>query len=135
METAGKLVEDEVQREAMVEKGIGTPATRAGIIEELIKDNYLIRDGRDLLISHSSSRLMQLLDGLNIKELSRADLTGEWEYKLKEIENGKSDKDTFIKEIRSMVSNIVEKTKSFDSKTIPWRLCCSECFLVLNVMA
>ena len=46
METAGKLVEDEVQREAMVEKGIGTPATRAGIIEELIKDNYLIRDGR-----------------------------------------------------------------------------------------
>ena len=119
METAGKLVEDEVQREAMVEKGIGTPATRAGIIEELIKDNYLIRDGRDLLISHSSSRLMQLLDGLNIKELSRADLTGEWEYKLKEIENGKSDKDSFIKEIRTMVSNIVEKTKSFDSKTIP----------------
>ena len=119
METAGRLVEDEVQREAMVEKGIGTPATRAGIIEELIKDNYLIRDGRDLLISHSSSRLMQLLDGLNIKELSMADLTGEWEYKLKQIENGKSDKDTFIKEIRTMVSNIVEKTKSFDSKTIP----------------
>jgi len=119
METAGKLVEDDVQREAMVEKGIGTPATRAGIIEELIKDNYLIRDGRDLLISHSSSRLMQLLDGLNIKELSRADLTGEWEYKLKEIENGNSDKDSFIKEIRAMVSNIVEKTKSFDSKTIP----------------
>ena len=119
METAGKLVEDENQREAMVEKGIGTPATRAGIIEELIKDNYLIRDGRDLLISHSSSRLMQLLDGLNIKELSRADLTGEWEYKLKRIENGNSDKDTFIKEIRAMVSNIVEKTKSFDSKTIP----------------
>ena len=119
METAGRLVEDEAQREAMVEKGIGTPATRAGIIEELIKDNYLIRDGRDLLISHSSSRLMQLLDGLNIKELSMADLTGEWEYKLKQIENGKSDKDTFIKEIRSMVSNIVEKTKSFDSKTIP----------------
>ena len=93
--------------------------TRAGIIEELIKDNYLIRDGRDLLISHSSIRLMQLLDGLNIKELSRADLTGEWEYKHKEIENGKSDRDTFIKEIRAMVSNIVEKTKSFDSKTIP----------------
>ena len=62
---------------------------------------------------------MQLLDGLNIKELSRADLTGEWEYKLKRIENGNSDKDTFIKEIRAMVSNIVEKTKSFDSKTIP----------------
>ena len=119
METAGRLVEDEAQREAMVEKGIGTPATRAGIIEELIKDNYLLRDGRDLLISHSSSRLMQLLDGLNIKELSMADLTGEWEYKLKQIENGKSDKDTFIKEIRTMVSNIVEKTKSFDSKTIP----------------
>jgi len=62
---------------------------------------------------------MQLLDGLDIKELSRADLTGEWEYKLKEIENGLSDKDSFIKEIKNMVSNIVEKTKSFDSKTIP----------------
>ena len=137
METAGKLVEDEVQREAMVEKGIGTPATRAGIIEELIKDNYLIRDGRDLLISHSSSRLMQLLDGLKIKELSRADLTGEWEYKLKEIENGKSDKDTFIKEIRTMVSNIVEKTKSFDSKTIPGdyavlNVPCPKCKNVVN---
>ena len=57
---------------------------------------------------------MQLLDGLNIKELSMADLTGEWEYKLKQIENGKIDKDTFIKEIRTMVSNIVEKTKSFE---------------------
>ena len=119
METAGKLVESEIQREAMAEKGIGTPATRAGIIEELIKDKYIIRDGRDLLISTASTRLMQLLDGLNIKELSRADLTGEWEYKLKEIENGISDKDSFIKEIRHMVSNIVEKTKSFDSKTIP----------------
>ncbi|MDA9719314.1 DNA topoisomerase III [Betaproteobacteria bacterium] len=119
METAGKLVEDEVQREAMVEKGIGTPATRAGIIEELIKDNYLIRDGRDLLVSHSSIRLMQLLNGLDIKELSRADLTGEWEYKLKEIECGKIDKNSFLKEIKTMVSNIVEKTKSFDSKTIP----------------
>ena len=119
METAGRLVEDEVQREAMAEKGIGTPATRAGIIEELIKDNYLIRDGRDLLVSHSSIRLMQLLDGLNVKELSRADLTGEWEYKLKEIESGKIDKDSFLKEIRSMVSIIVEKTKSFNSKTIP----------------
>ncbi len=137
METAGKLVEDEAQREAMVEKGIGTPATRAGIIEELIKDNYLIRDGRDLLISHSSSRLMQLLDGLKIKELSRADLTGEWEYKLKEIENGKSDKDTFIEEIRAMVSNIVEKTKSFDSKTVPGdyavlNVSCPKCESVVN---
>ena len=75
---------------------------------------------------------MQLLDGLNIKELSVADLTGEWEYKLKQIENGKSDKDTFIKEIRTMVSNIVEKTKSFDSKTIPGIMLISM-FLVQNV--
>ena len=119
METAGKLVEDDIQREAMVEKGIGTPATRAGIIEELIKDKYLIREGRDLLISPSSLRLMQLLEGLRIKELSRADLTGEWEFRLKEIENGIIDKDVFLKDIRLMVSEIVEKTKSYDSITIP----------------
>ena len=119
METAGKLVEDDIQREAMVEKGIGTPATRAGIIEELIKDKYLIREGRDLLISPSSLRLMQLLEGLRIKELSRADLTGEWEFRLKEIENGIIDKDVFLKDIRLMVSQIVEKTKSYDSITIP----------------
>ena len=54
---------------------------------------------------------MQLLDGLKIKELSRADLTGEWEYKLKEIENGKIDKDSFIKEIRLWFQILSKKLK------------------------
>ena len=119
METAGKLVRDEDQREAMAEKGIGTPATRAKIIEDLIKNKYVIRDGRDLLTSQKAFLLMQLLKGLGIQELSRADLTGEWEFKLKEIENGRIKAEAFIKDIKATIVNFVEKTKSYTSDTIP----------------
>jgi DNA topoisomerase-3 len=119
METAGKLVKDENQREAMAEKGIGTPATRSEIIEGLIRDRYLIREGRDLLISHEALRLMHLLKALNVNELCRADLTGEWEFKLKEIENGKINRETFINEIKKTVSEIIEKAQTYTSSTIP----------------
>ena len=119
METAGKLVDDDDKRDAMAGKGLGTPATRATIIESLLKERYLIRDGRELISTPNATQLMRLLKGLNVKELSLPSLTGEWEFKLKEIENGKRDAQTFMKEIIDSTSRIVSQAKSFDSENIP----------------
>jgi DNA topoisomerase-3 len=119
METAGKLVDDDDQRDAMAGKGLGTPATRATIIESLLKERYLIRDARELISTPNATQLMRLLRGLNVKELSLPSLTGEWEFKLKEIENGKRDAKTFMKEIIESTSRIVSQAKSFDSENIP----------------
>ena len=82
MEGAGKLVEDEELREAMREKGLGTPATRASIIEGLIYEKYVLRQGRDLQPTAKAFSLITLLRGLEIPELSSPELTGNWEFKL-----------------------------------------------------
>ncbi|OUV99162.1 MAG: DNA topoisomerase III [Betaproteobacteria bacterium TMED156] len=119
METAGKLVANEDQRDAMLGKGLGTAATRSTIIESLIKEKYLIRDGRELISTANATQLMRLLKGLNVKELSLPSLTGEWEFKLKEIEDGKRDAKTFMSEIVDSTSRIVNQAKSFDSDNIP----------------
>src|SRR5690606_7476755 len=88
MESAGKQVEDESMREAMQEKGLGTPATRAATIEGLLAEKYMLREGREIIPTAKAFQLMTLLRGLGVKELSRADLTGEWEYKLSQMEKG-----------------------------------------------
>jgi DNA topoisomerase-3 len=77
-----RLVEDDELREAMQEKGLGTPATRASIIEGLIAEKYMLRDGRELIPTAKAFQLMTLLRGLGVEDLSKAELTGEWEYKL-----------------------------------------------------
>lgn len=87
MEGAGKLVEDEL-REAMQGKGLGTPATRAAIIEGLLTEKYLLREGRELIPTPKAFQLMTLLKGLGVKELTLPELTGEWEFKLSQMEKG-----------------------------------------------
>jgi DNA topoisomerase-3 len=82
MEGAGKLVEDDDMREAMQEKGLGTPATRSSIIEGLIAEKYMLREGRELIATAKAFQLMTLLRGLDVEELTKPALTGEWEYKL-----------------------------------------------------
>ena len=86
MEGAGKLVEDEELREAMAGKGLGTPATRAAIIEGLLDEKYLLREGRELMPTAKAFQLMTLLRGLGVEELTAPELTGEWEYKLSQME-------------------------------------------------
>ena len=86
MEGAGKLVEDDELREAMSEKGLGTPATRAAIIEGLIYEQYLHRNGRELQATAKAFSLMELLNGLGIPELTKPELTGDWEFKLRQIQ-------------------------------------------------
>ena len=119
MEGAGKLIEDEELREAMSEKGLGTPATRASIIEGLINEKYIIRNLRELQPTAKAFSLITLLRGLSIPELSSPELTGEWEFKLKQMEHGDLQRPDFMKEIVEMTRAIVKKTKSHDSDTVP----------------
>ena len=119
MEGAGKFIEDDELREAMQEKGLGTPATRAAIIEGLINEKYMIRDGRELIPTAKAFQLMTLLRGLGVEELSRPELTGEWEYKLAQMEHGKLSRDEFMREIAQMTKHIVQKAKEYDRDTVP----------------
>lgn len=119
MEGAGKLVADDELRDAMAEKGLGTPATRAAIIENLIDQAYMVRDGRDLRPTAKAQQLFSLLKGLGISALSDPKLTGEWEYKLAQIEKGRLSRDDFMKEIRGMTTDIVEAAKRYEGDTVP----------------
>ena len=119
MEGAGKLIEDEDLRDAMKEKGLGTPATRAQTIEGLIFEKYMLRDGRELVPTAKAFQLMTLLRGLAIEDLTRPDLTGNWEYQLSEMEHGRLSRDSFMAEIAKMAERIVKKAKEYDRDTIP----------------
>jgi DNA topoisomerase-3 len=119
MEGAGKTVEDEELRAAMNEKGLGTPATRSSIIEGLINEKYMLREGRELIPTAKAFQLMTLLRGLGVEELSKAELTGEWEHKLAQMEHGKLSRDTFMAEIAAMTERMVKKAKEYDRDTIP----------------
>jgi len=119
MEGAGKSVEDDEFREAMKEKGLGTPATRSSIIEGLIAEKYMLREGRELIPTAKAFQLMTLLRGLGVDELSRAELTGEWEHKLSQMEQGLMSRASFMAEITSMTERMVRKAKEYDGDTIP----------------
>lgn len=119
MESAGKQVEDEELRSAMQEKGLGTPATRAAIIEGLLTEKYMLREGRELIPTAKAFQLMTLLRGLGVEELSRADLTGEWEYKLAQMEKGQLSREAFMQQIATMTERMVKKAKEYDRDTIP----------------
>ncbi|MBU65383.1 MAG: DNA topoisomerase III [Cupriavidus sp.] len=119
MEGAGKLVDDDALREAMAGKGLGTPATRAAIIEGLLTEKYLVREGRELIPTAKAFQLMTLLRGLGVQELTQAELTGEWEHKLSQIERGRLKRDEFMREIAQMTQQIVKRAKEYDSDTIP----------------
>jgi len=119
MEGAGKLVDDEELREAMTGKGLGTPATRATIIEGLLTERYLLREGRELQPTAKAFQLMTLLRGLGVDELTSPELTGGWEHKLTQMEKGQISRDEFMREIAQMTQIIVKRAKEYDNDTIP----------------
>jgi DNA topoisomerase-3 len=119
MEGAGKLVDDDELREAMSEKGLGTPATRAATIEGLIYENYIIRNGRELQATAKAFSLMELLNGLGIPELTKPELTGDWEFQLKEMQRKKISRTEFMSGIADMTRRIVDRAKQFEHDTIP----------------
>jgi DNA topoisomerase-3 len=119
MEGAGKLIDDEELKAAMTEKGLGTPATRAAIIEGLITEKYMYREGRELIPTAKAFQLMTLLRGLDVEDLTKPELTGNWEYKLSEMEKGRLSREAFMGEIAAMTQRVVQKAKEYDRDTIP----------------
>jgi len=115
MENSDKLVEDEDLADAMKERGLGTPATRAAIIEKLIKEKYVVREGKDLTPTGKAFELIALLEAMKIEVLASPELTGEWEYKLNRILKGEFTRDQFMAEIRAMTTNIIDRVKNFES--------------------
>jgi DNA topoisomerase-3 len=119
MEGAGKLIDDEELKAAMQEKGLGTPATRAAIIEGLLTEKYMLREGRELIPTAKAFQLMTLLRGLGVVELTKPELTGNWEHQLSEMEKGRLSREAFMAEIAAMTQRVVQKAKEYDRDTIP----------------
>ena len=114
MEGAGKLVDDEDSAEAMKERGLGTPATRADTIDGLINQRYIERQQRELVPTAKAESLLQFLTAVKAEGLTKPDMTGEWEYKLRQIEHGKFSRDEFMQEIIKETQRIIERVKNFE---------------------
>ena len=132
MEGAGKLVDDEELREAMAERGLGTPATRAQTIEGLITEGYIVRDGRDIIVTQKGISLITLLRNLHAAALTEPAMTGEWEFKLRQMERGKLSRADFMAEIRQLTSDLVAKVKGHSGAEIegnfqPLEVTCPKC--------
>lgn len=112
MEGAGKLIDDDELREAMSERGLGTPATRAATIEGLLRQKYLTRDGRELITTGKGVRLIDLLDDMDVKPLTSPEMTGDWEAKLHRMQKGELARDTFMAEIKKFTESVVQKARS-----------------------
>ena len=113
MESAGKLVEDDEIRDAMKERGLGTPATRAAIIEKLVSDKYVVRDGKEMIPTAKAFDLIKVLSAMNCEALTSPELTGEWEYKMDLISKGKESREEFMKGIVEMTRTMVKNIKGF----------------------
>jgi DNA topoisomerase-3 len=112
MEGAGKLIDDEELRAAMAGKGLGTPATRAAVIEGLISESYLAREGRDMHPTAKAFQLLRALRGFGVDALDAPELTGEWEYKLAQMERGRLARAAFMQDISRMTQDLVERIRS-----------------------
>jgi len=112
MEGAGKLLEDDELREAMGAKGLGTPATRAAVIEGLINEKYLERQGRELKPTWKAFRLFFALRHFGVDEITSPELTGDWESKLKQMEQAKLPRAKFMEHIEQVTRDLVERVRN-----------------------
>ncbi len=112
MEGAGKLVDDDSLREAMSERGLGTPATRAATIEGLIAEEYVHRNGRELQPTAKAFNLLFALEQLDVDEIRSPELTGLWEWKLREMEHGRLKREEFMAHITEQTQAMVERIKT-----------------------
>jgi DNA topoisomerase-3 len=118
MEHCGRTVEDEDLADALRDKGIGTPATRADIIENLIGKEYVARSGKALRATSKGMRLLDVLNRVPVDGLASVELTGEMEFSLKQMERGAKSRRDFMKEMADYTREIVEKTRSFDYEAL-----------------
>ena len=112
MEGAGKLVEDDELRAAMGVKGLGTPATRAAVIEGLLNEKYIERLGRELKPTWKAFRLFFALRHFGVDEITSPELTGDWEFKLKQMEQAKLPRAKFMKHIEQVARDLVKRVKA-----------------------
>ena len=115
MENSDKFVDNEELAHAMKERGLGTPATRATIIEKLIKDKYIAREVKDLIPTGKAFELFSLLEAMKIEILSSPEMTGEWEYKLNQILKGEMTRESFMAEIRKLTSQIIDQVRGYNT--------------------
>ncbi len=120
MEAAGKLVEDESLREALKERGLGTPATRAAIIETLIRRHYIRRDKKQLRCTDMGRCLIALIQDPLLKS---PEMTGEWEEKLKDIERQQLDPDEFMQEIKDYIFHMIQEGSNRGIDSSRWGAC------------
>ncbi len=120
METAGKLVDDEQLREALKEKGLGTPATRAATIETLLKRNYIEREKKNLLATGLGRYLIAL--GRD-RDLKSPELTGQWEAKLRKIEAGGLEPERFMDAIAEYTARIIRSDEAVVIDQQRWGSC------------
>ncbi len=118
MENSDKLVEDEELAEAMKERGLGTPATRASIIEKLIKEKYVVREGKDLTPTGKAFELLALLEAMKIDVLASPEMTGDWEFKLNQIMKGELTRENFMQEVRKLTQHITSQVSTFEDTEI-----------------
>jgi len=114
MEGAGKFVDDEEVAEAMKERGLGTPATRADTIDGLINQKYMERAQRELVPTAKAESLLEFLTAVKAEALTKPDMTGQWEYKLRLMEHNKYARPQFMGEIVEVTKGIVDRTKNFE---------------------
>jgi len=114
MENSGKLLDDDDLAEAMKERGLGTPATRATIIEKLIKEKYLVREGKELAPTGKAFELLSILEAMHIDVLASPEMTGEWEYKLNQILKGTLTRSKFMEEIRDLTEQIIKRIQTYE---------------------
>jgi len=118
MENSDKLVEDEELASAMKERGLGTPATRAAIIEKLLKEKYLVREGKELAPTGKAFELLAMLEAMKIELLASPEMTGEWEHKLNQILHGKFTRRQFMAEIRETTAHIISQIRNFEQTEV-----------------
>jgi len=114
MEGAGKLIDDEEHAEAMKERGLGTPATRADTIDGLINQKYLDRTQREFVPTAKAEQLLQFLSAVKADALTLPAMTGEWEFKLRQMEHNHFSRDQFMAEVIEQTKGIVERVKGFE---------------------
>ncbi len=120
MEAAGKFVEDDTLREALKERGIGTPATRAAIIETLLRRNYIRREKKQLRCTDMGRCLIALIQDPLLKS---PEMTGEWEEKLKQIERSQLDANEFMAGISAYIRNLIQISGTTNLETARWGSC------------
>jgi DNA topoisomerase-3 len=114
MEGAGKLVEDEELAEAMKERGLGTPATRADTIDGLINTRYVERQQRELVPTPKAEQILQFLAAVKAEEVTSPAMTGEWEFKLRQMEHGNFPREKFMSEVVETTKGIIRRVKAFE---------------------